>query len=135
MPLRGQFTLPVVLVLMALSASIGVAQPTAAPAPPPAPAPPMHLLLLTQSKCFEHAVVKRKGNDPCRVERVFQELADKTHLFTVESIRDAALITPEKLKDTQIVVFYTTGDIPLNVDAFDQWLKDGGAFLGIHCAT
>jgi len=113
-----------------LSASLTPAQPASS-----APATPLHVLLLTQSKGFEHDVVKQKDGKPCVVEVVFKELADKTKLFSVESIRDASLITPEKLKDAQIVVFYTTGDLPLNLDAFEKWLSEGGSFLGIHCAT
>src|SRR5205809_415965 len=121
MPLRGLLRLVLTSVLFAAPAAWA--------------AEPLHLVLLTQSKGFEHDVVKSKDNQPCLVEKVFGELAAKTKLFTLESIRDAALITPEKLKDTQLVVFYTTGDLPMNLDAFDQWLKDGGSFLGIHCAT
>ena len=39
------------------------------------------------------------------------------------------------MKDTKVVVFYTTGDIPLDVKVFDQWIQDGGGFLAVHTGT
>src|SRR5436305_7688236 len=109
----------VVFFAAVISTALPVSAQPAAPTPAPAPVP---LILLTQSKGFEHDVVKRKGNDPSLVEKTFSALADKTHLFTVDATKDAATITPEKLKTTKIIVFYTTGDIPLDVAAFDQWI-------------
>ena len=46
-------------------------------------------------------------------------------------------MTPESLKNYQLIIFAnTTGDLPLpNRDAFIQWVKDGGAFVGMHSAS
>src|SRR5215468_3987495 len=96
------------------------------------------MILVTQSKGYVHEVVKRKDGQPSRVEQTFTELAQRTGLFELETIDDVTLLTPEKLKAARIIVFYTTGDLPFtesSFHAFDQWIKDGGGFLGIHCAT
>jgi hypothetical protein len=99
--------------------------------------PPVKLVLVTQSKDFVHDVVKR-DNGPSRVERTFEEMARQSGLFSVEAIDDVTLLTPQKLKETRLIVFYTTGDLPFTDEqfgAFEQWVTDGGGFLGIHCAT
>lgn len=57
--------------------------------------------------------------------------------FAVEATEDSAMFTSDNLKRFQVVVFLSTiGDI-LNAaqqSAFEQWLRAGGGFLGIHAA-
>src|SRR5947207_119928 len=96
------------------------------------------LILVTQSKGFVHDVIKRTDGQPSRVEKTFDELAKHTGLFDVETTDDVASLTPEKLKSARLIVFYTTGDLPFTESGFkvfDEWIKNGGGFLGIHCAT
>ena len=119
-----------VAMLVMLCATAGVASAAAADA--------AKLFLLTQSKGFDHPVVQPgKDGSPSLVEKTFRELAEKTKLFEVEATRDGAQLTPEKLKSTNIVVFYTTLDVLTDdqLKAFDEWIKNGGLFLGIHSAT
>ncbi|KAA9353909.1 ThuA domain-containing protein [Larkinella humicola] len=58
--------------------------------------------------------------------------------FSVDTTENAALFTPENLKKYKAVVFLsTTGDI-LNAEqqaAFEQYIKKGGGFVGIHAAA
>lgn len=58
--------------------------------------------------------------------------------FSVDTTENAALFTPENLKKYKAVVFLsTTGDI-LNDEqqsAFEQYIKKGGGFVGIHAAA
>jgi type 1 glutamine amidotransferase len=67
-------------------------------------------------------------------QRSLRQARAETKLFDVEKSGcddDHA----EKLKNTKLIVFYTTGELPMSDEqfkAFDQWIKDGGAFLGIH---
>jgi len=96
---------------------------------------PTRLLLVTQSAGFDHDVVKRKDGKPSVVEQTFDQLAKKTGLFTVEATRDASIVTPAKLKDVDIVAFYTTGDLPMKPQDLIDWVKQGGRFLGVHTAT
>jgi putative membrane-bound dehydrogenase-like protein len=109
-----------------------------APAVAADPARP-HLLLVTESREYVHDVVKHRDGAPSVVEKTFSQLADKTHLFNVENTADlGAILTKEKLDNTRLIVFYTTGDLHLTPDqfnSFEQWIKNGGSFLGIHCAT
>lgn len=98
---------------------------------------PPKLILVTQSADFVHDVVKR-DNGPSRVERTFDELARRTGLFSVDWTDDVTTLSPERIRQARVIAFYTTGDLPLSdeqFDAFELWLKNGGAFLGIHCAT
>jgi type 1 glutamine amidotransferase len=111
-------------------------QPAAAADVPVADDRP-RLILLTQSVGFVHDVVKRDGG-PSRVERTFDELARRTRLFDVECTDDVSTLTPERIRSARLIVFYTTGDLPFSDEqfkAFEQWIRDGGGFLGIHCAT
>jgi len=56
----------------------------------------------------------------------------------VDTTRDAAVFTIEKLKQYKVVVFLnTTGDV-LNKEqqeAFTSYIRSGGGFVGVHAAT
>ena len=97
------------------------------------------LVLITQSCGFDHDVVKQKEGKPSVVEQTFRALAEKTKRFDVEHSRDASILTPEKLKATDIVVFYTTSTaekhLPMKAQDLADWVNAGGLFLGIHPAT
>src|SRR5437763_1186027 len=93
------------------------------------------LILLTQSKGFVHDVVKHPDGGPNLVQKTFASIAEKSKLFELETSEDASILTPEKLKQTRIVVFYTTGDLPMDLKVFDQWIRDGGSFLAVHTGT
>jgi putative membrane-bound dehydrogenase-like protein len=92
-------------------------------------------VLITQSNGFDHEVVKQKDGKPSLVETTFNQLAQKSRLFKVEHSRDASILTTEKLKQTDVVVLYTTGVLPMKPEDLDAWVKEGGKFLGIHPAT
>lgn len=86
---------------------------------------------ITQSKGFKHAVLPES-------ERVMQALGAK-HGFEV-TISQAAeeVITPANLKNLDVIIFYTTGELPLSDEqkaAFLDFIKSGKAFIGIHSAT
>jgi type 1 glutamine amidotransferase len=56
----------------------------------------------------------------------------------VDTSRDAAVFTDERLSQYKTVVFLnTTGDILNDVQqaAFERYIRQGGGFLGIHAAT
>lgn len=62
-----------------------------------------------------------------------EEAAYKEKIKTVL----AEKMSPAALKKYDGIIFAnTTGDLPLpDKDAFMQWIKDGGAFIGMHSAT
>ncbi|MBW1881614.1 MAG: DUF1080 domain-containing protein [Deltaproteobacteria bacterium] len=95
-----------------------------------------HLLLVTQSVSFTHAAVDRTEGTSL-AERVFDELQPEGR-FTVETVPDVGMFTEERLSTSQVVVFFTQGNLPLSAssyDALDSWIRAGGGFLGIHSAT
>jgi uncharacterized protein len=103
------------------------------------PARKYKMLVMTQSKGFVHEVVRRPAPDQlCLVERVMIELGEKSGLFEAECSQDASIITPEKLKDLDILFLYTTGSLPIspeNWKAIMDWVASGKAVVGIHSAT
>ncbi len=114
---------------------------------------PLKVFFLTQSAGFEHSVVKRKGDNLSLAEEIVTKIGKDSGVFETVCSKDAAAITPELLKDLDVMMFYTTGDILAdgneeggkkkkglaiskeNWDAFDAWLKSGKALVGIHSAT
>ena len=97
--------------------------------------PPARAAVLLQSEGYVHDVVKPADGRPSVVEQTLTSIAERTNTFDPTFTRDANDVTPDRLADTDLLILYTTGPIPLDVDALDQWIQDGGALLGIHCAT
>ena len=96
------------------------------------------ILFLTQSKGFAHGSVTRKGGALAPAEVSMTEIGKASGLFDVECTQDASVLTPEKLKELDAVMFYTTGALPISPEhfaAFQDWLKSGKAFIGTHSAT
>ena len=102
---------------------------------------PARILFVTQSAGFVHGSVKR-GDKPLAVcERVMTELGISSKLFRVDCSQDVtADFTKEKLQHYDIVMFYTTGKLPID-DAtldyfFNTWLKQKNhGFIGTHSAA
>jgi len=94
------------------------------------------VFVLTQSAGYEHGVVKRK--DAGSLSIVEQALT--THgraRYDIHTSQDARELIAD-LASWDAVVFYTTGELPLWPEEREQlldWVADGGAFVGVHCAT
>ena len=103
-----------------------------------APAKP-RVLFLSQSVGWRHAPVIRPEGAPAPSEIALAELAKATGAFTLETTQDAREITPEKLKSIDVLVFYTTGALPIsaaNWKAIQDWVAGGrGGFIGLHSAA
>jgi len=105
---------------------------------------PSRVLMLTQSAGFVHGSVRRPEGDEKKLavaEVAMIQLGQKTGLFTVDCTQDAAAdFTKENLQNYDIVMFYTTGSLPI-ADAdrdyfFKEWLTTKGhGFIGFHSAT
>lgn len=104
-------------------------------------APKIRVLYLDQSVGWRHAPVTRpkNSNGPTLSEIALAEIGARSGAFTVESTQDAREITPEKLKAIDVLVFYTTGELPISPEAWQaiqQWVSAGkGGFVGLHSAT
>jgi type 1 glutamine amidotransferase len=99
------------------------------------------ILMVTQSAGFRHGSVTRKDNKLSVSERVMTELGVSSNLFRVDCTQDVATdFTRERLQKYNIVMFYTTGKLPIkeaDLDYFfNDWLKQKGhGFIGTHSAA
>lgn len=91
---------------------------------------PKKLLIFTKTEGFRHASI------PDGVKAV-QKMAAKKKWATYHT-ENASVFTPDSLQAYEAVIFLnTTGNI-LNEDqqaAFEQYIQQGGGFVGIHSAT
>jgi type 1 glutamine amidotransferase len=100
------------------------------------------VLFLTQSNGFVHDAVNRWG-EPQKLstaEVSMTQLGQQTGLFTVECIQNAAELTKENLEKYDILMLYTTGELPISDEAREYltnvWLKQKGkGVIGFHSAT
>ena len=100
-----------------------------------------HILMVTESKGFMHGSVNRNGKTYSTAELAMRQLGVKTGLFRVDATQDCEKeFTRENLDRYEIVMFYTTGMLPISSDTLDyflnDWLKkEGHGFIGFHSAT
>lgn len=103
--------------------------------------PKSRVLMLTQSVGFKHGSVSRPTDKLAVSELAMIQLGEKTGLFKVDCTQDAAAdFTKDNLKNYDIVMFYTTGSLPIaEADRdyfFGEWLTTKGhGFLGFHSAA
>jgi uncharacterized protein len=95
------------------------------------------ILYITQSVGFKHGSVNRKAElAPSEVS--VTDIGKTSGLFEVECTQDASVLTADKLKELDAVMFYTTGKLPIteeNFAAYEEWLKSGKAMIGVHSST
>jgi type 1 glutamine amidotransferase len=105
----------------------------------PAAAAPLRVLYLTQSAGFQHAPVKPGPDGVAPSEAAMIAIGRDSGVFTAEIAQNAAEITPERLKTINVLVFYTTGVLPIpgtTWTAIQDWVRSGkGGFVGLHSAT
>ena len=126
-----------------LSMAAAEPAPLSGTVPAQAEVTPKHfkILVLTQSMGYTHSVVARPSGSPGTLsiaESALAEIGTKSGIFETECIQDATLITSEKLKTLDALIFFTSGDLPIKPAAFTEiqkWLRGGKAFIGIHSAT
>ncbi len=99
------------------------------------------VLMITQSVGFKHGSVNRDQKDLAPAEIAMVQLGQSSELFRVDCSQNAAVdLTEENLKNYDIVMFYTTGALPVEADDINYflntWLKQKGhGFIGFHSAT
>lgn len=105
------------------------------------PARPAKTLFLTQSAGFRHGSVTRPEGKLSPAEIAMTQFGQQTGLIDVNCTQDAAAdFTKDNLAKYDVVMFYTTLDLPI-VEAdkeyfYKEWLpKKGHAFVGFHSAT
>jgi len=89
------------------------------------------VLFVTESKGFHHQVLPQ-------AEEIMKQLGAKNGFDVAITQTAENELTPENLKNLDVIVFYTTGELPLSdeqkKDLLD-WIKSGKFFMGLHSAT
>jgi type 1 glutamine amidotransferase len=104
------------------------------------PAAPLRVLYLDQSVGWKHAPVARpEGGGLAPSEIALQAIGQESGVFTAEVTQDAREITPERLANVDVLMFYTTGALPLSSEAWTMVQQRVAAgklgFVGVHSAT
>lgn len=97
-----------------------------------AAAPRPKVLFFANPMTSDNDVIRRPKPDELSIaERRFAELARDR--FDVRITQDGSEVTRDKLPRYAAVVFFTAINPPgVEVDALLDWIKAGGAFVGIH---
>lgn len=93
------------------------------------------ILFYSQSFGFRHSVVVRPlTGELSHAEKIFKDIATKAgyEVFLSQDFND---LNGDQAKQYDAIVFYTSGNPLINREALLQWLRGGGAFIGIHAAT
>lgn len=100
---------------------------------------PLRVLYLSQSVGFVHETVCRPAGGLAPSEIALQAMGRDSGAFTVELSQDARDITPARLAGLDVLVFSTTGALPIDRPTWDAvvaWIESGrGGFVGIHSAA
>lgn len=105
---------------------------TGAPAPSPSgsnAAP--RVLYLTHSAGFKHGVLPLS-------ERILPQLGKESAAFDATVSSDPAAISEQNLRGYAAVIFYTTGELPIDDGqkrALMEFVRGGRGFVGIHSAS
>lgn len=89
------------------------------------------ILVFSKTSGFRHGPAIKAG------KAMFTDQS-AAHQFLADTTEDAAVFTPENLKQYKAIVFLnTTGDIlnEAQQNAFKSFIQHGGGFVGIHAAT
>ncbi|MHC4443151.1 MAG: ThuA domain-containing protein [Planctomycetota bacterium] len=93
------------------------------------------ILFYSQSCEYRHAVVARPlTGELSFTEKVFKDFATKAG-YQVDLSQDYNDLKGDQFKQYDAIVFYTSGDPPINKKGLMKWIGDGGAFVAIHPAT
>jgi len=90
-----------------------------------------HLLYMTLSAGYKHKSVLPS-------EAIVKEIGERSGLFDTTVTQDVGAFTAANLKKYDVVMFYTTGELPMTQaekDAFVHFVKSGHGFVGVHSAT
>jgi uncharacterized protein len=92
---------------------------------------PDHILYFTHSAGYRHEVIPES-------HEILKRLGEVTPRFEVTATEDVAVFTAQNLRRYGAVMFFTTGELPMNdtqKQALVDFVREGGGFLGVHSAT
>jgi type 1 glutamine amidotransferase len=93
------------------------------------------VLIYSQSFGFRHSVVTRPlTGELSHAEKILKQILTREgyEVFVSQDFND---LNGDQFKNYDAIIFYTSGNPAINRDNLMKWLKDGGAFVGIHAAT
>ncbi len=101
---------------------------------------PLRVLYLDQSVGWRHEPVARpRSGGLAPSEAAMIAIGQDSGVFTAEVSQDAREITPQRLENIDVLVFYTTGALPISPEAWaaiQQRVATGKlGFIGVHSAT
>ncbi|MGB7158965.1 MAG: ThuA domain-containing protein [Tepidisphaeraceae bacterium] len=108
---------------MALSPWLGATASAQAPT-----GPRKKVLFFTKSAGFQHSAITRPKDDPQKLAYAEQILTDlgARNGFDVTCSKDGTVFTPQRIAETDVFVFYTTGDLTKDSDKFDTKKNEAG---------
>ena len=108
---------------------------------------PLRMLFFSKSAAFEHSVVGERDGKPSWAGNVLSKLAEEMGA-TLTCTKDGGLINADNLKNYDIVIFYTQGDLmteggrdgtpAMSAQGLEDllaWVRNGGRYFGFHCAS
>jgi len=109
------------------------------------PAAPLRVLYFTKSSGFEHSAIKWVDGKPSYSENILTALGAK-HDIAFTFSKDGSLFTADYLKQFDVLLFYTSGDLTsvgtdghpaitgTGMSALFDYVAGGGALVGLHSA-
>jgi acetyl esterase/lipase/type 1 glutamine amidotransferase len=91
------------------------------------------ILFFTHSAGYVHDVVKRPSPDKSSLVERQLEGACRGR-FELDLSQDPAMISAERLRSYRAVVFYTSGELPIDREALLAYVRGGGGFVCVHNA-
>jgi len=89
------------------------------------------LLMMTLTKGFRHQTVELS-------EQTVKEIGEKSGLFETTVTQDVGAFTRDNLKNYDVVMFNTTGELPFTDEQkkdFMDFIRGGKGFVGVHSAS
>ena len=89
------------------------------------------LLYMTLSSGYKHEAIVPSID-------IVRQIGEKSGLFETTVTQDVGAFTPENLKQYDVVMFYTSGELPMTdaeKSAFVSFIKSGHGFVGVHSAS
>src|SRR5882672_11599796 len=92
---------------------------------------PARILYFTHSAGYRHEVIPAS-------REILKQIGEMSPRFEVAASEDVSVFTAENLRRYGAVMFFTTGELPMNdsqKQALLDFVRGGGGFLGVHSAT
>jgi type 1 glutamine amidotransferase len=92
---------------------------------------PARILYFTHSAGYRHEVIPAS-------REILKQIGETAPRFEVTATEDVAVFTAENLRRYGAVVFFTTGELPMDnaqKQALLDFVRNGGGFIGVHSAT